>query len=228
MNNPNSNDGKRDFFLKFIFFDCLWITKIFVIESSSSESSSEASIDDMNLRNLIIVESSARNLPSASNQNLDVLCSNRAILTNDNDVLETLQLSVPISYAFSNEQCKACTKGVGQQHATGSQVPDASASAQAPINELSWNSDSKEDVAVASAQPSKRRRKRSPRATTSKNTAIEERITRRSSRIRYQNEARPRRDGRRGPRGFIAKRLLYKELKKDEYVWNFTDSDDED
>ncbi|KAI5680179.1 hypothetical protein M9H77_01406 [Catharanthus roseus] len=215
MNNPNSTDGKRE---------------IFVIESSSSESSSEASIDDMNLRNLIrkVVESSARNLPSASNQNLDVLCSNRAILTNDNDAIETLQLSVPILYAFSNEQCEACTKGVGQQHATGSKVPDASASAQAPINELSRNSDSKEDVAVASAQPSKRRRKRSPRSTTSKNTAIEERIPRRSSRIRYQNEARPRRDGQRSPCGFIAKRLLHKELKKDEYVWNFTDSDDED
>ncbi|KAI5680187.1 hypothetical protein M9H77_01414 [Catharanthus roseus] len=102
-----------------------------------------------------VVESSARNLPSASNQNLDVLCSNRAFLTDDNDALETLQ-----------------TKGVGQQHVTGSQVPDASASAQAPINELPRNSESKEDVAVASAQPSKSRQKRSPRATTSKNTAM--------------------------------------------------------
>ncbi|KAI5680181.1 hypothetical protein M9H77_01408 [Catharanthus roseus] len=105
------------------------------------------------------------------------------------------------------------------------QVPDASS--QAPINELPRNSKSKDDVAVASAQPSKRSRKRSPRVTISENTAIEERVLRRSSRIRYQNETRPRGDGRRGTRSFIAKRLLHMELKNDEYVWNFTDSDDE-
>ncbi|KAI5680186.1 hypothetical protein M9H77_01413 [Catharanthus roseus] len=89
------------------------------------------------------------------------------------------------------------------QRVTGSQVPDASS--QAPINELPRNSKSKEDVAVASAQPSKRSRKHSPRVTIYENTAIEERVPRRSSRIRYQNETRPRGDGRRGTRSFITK-----------------------
>ncbi|KAI5680172.1 hypothetical protein M9H77_01399 [Catharanthus roseus] len=214
MSSEMANDGETRWLDIHSAKSCASRIQIFVIESSSSESSSEASIDEMNLRNLIrkAVESSARNLPSASNQNLDVLCTNRDIITNDNDALEMLQVSVPIPAT----------------HVTGSQVPDASASAQAPINELPRNSESKEDVAVASAQPSKRHRKHSPRATTSKNTAIEERVPRRSSRIRYQNEARPRRDGRRGTRGFIAKCLLHKELKRDEYVWNFIDSDDEE